>query len=105
MKNIFWLFGVNEILIIDIKNPETYYRYFKSSDLDYKFSAVWYDKKTKSDIHLMSEQTYLILDLNILYKKLYIDQIISKTNNKIIKFEKEESINIMDVIIEMKEEE
>ena len=30
---------------------------------------------------------------------------IEKRNNKIEKFEKEESINIMDAIIEMKEEE
>ena len=101
VKNIIWLFYRNEILIIDIKNQETYFRKGNGYNLDYKFSSIWYDKKTKSDINLISEQTYLILDLNILYKKLYIDQIISKTKNKIIKFEKEESINIMDVIIEM----
>jgi len=74
--------------------------------LDYKFSSIWYDKKTKNDIHLISEDKYIILDSNILYKRLNIDEIISKTNNQVIKFEKKELNNIIDdVFIEMKDEE
>ena len=106
IKNIIFLFYKNVILIIDIKNQETYFRKCNGYNLDYRFSSIWYDKKTKNDIHLISTEKYIILDSNILYKRLNIDEIKSKTNNQVIKFEKKELNNIIDdVFIEMKDEE
>ena len=38
------MFYKNEILIIDIKNQETYFRKGNGYNLNYEFSSIWYDK-------------------------------------------------------------
>ena len=106
INNIIWMFNKNEILIIDIKNQETYFRKGTGYDVTCIFNYIGHDDINGTNIHLINFDKYLILDLDILYKRLNIEEMISKTNNKIIKVEKKELNNTIDhVTIEMKEEE